>query len=406
MNFERTMLIVGLIFLVFKGYIIRGVYQATGSPLWTGVYAVFTILTLVLGLITMVRSFSHGMIDMEASANFLIALMISTIICEFMISVFFVVDDVVAIVQYFADRSSVAERKGRRRFIKTIGLALGSLPFSAYLYGITKGKYDYKVFNETLTFSDLPAAFDGFKIVQFSDMHSGTFDNIAQVQRGFDMIQAQNPDLILFTGDLVNDLADEFLPYKQFMENLEAPFGKFSVLGNHDYPSDHGLFPTEQAALANLEAIKMHHKQSGFKLLNNANAKIKKGHDYIRVLGVENWGRGFLKAGDLDVALQGCENKEFSILMSHDPTHWSEKVLKHPKHIHLTLSGHTHGMQMGLEALGIKWSPIKYVYNRWAGLYKEFGQYLYVNRGFGFLAFAGRVGIPPEITVITLKTKK
>ena len=277
------------------------------------------------------------------------------------------------------------------------------LPFSSFLYGITKGKYNFKVYNQKLFFQDLPSAFDGFRIVQFSDLHSGGFDSYEDVKHGFDLIQAQGADLILFTGDLVNDLADEILPYKALLKGLSAPFGKYSVLGNHDYPEDEELFPDETSKSKNFAAVQQHQADAGFHLLNNANVKLEKKQAAIRLIGVENWGNSFIKEGDLDKAIEGCASDEFSILMSHDPTHWEEVVLKHPKHIHLTLSGHTHGMQMGIEAMGIKWSPIQYFYNRWAGLYQELNQYLYVNRGFGFMAFAGRVGIPPEITVFTLK---
>ena len=205
---------------------------------------------------------------------------------------------------------------------------------------------------------------------------------------------------------MVNDLEAEILPYKSILKNLKAPYGKFSVLGNHDYPQDKDLFESEEAAKLNFEAIKKHHNDIEFRLLNNASVKIEKGNQYIRLIGVENWGNGFVKEGDIDKAIENCKENEFSILMSHDPTHWEEKVLSHKKHIDLTLSGHTHGAQIGIELLGRKWSPVQYFYKRWAGLYKELGQYLYVNRGFGFIAFAGRVGIPPEITVLTLKTQE
>ena len=278
-----------------------------------------------------------------------------------------------------------------------------SLPFLSFLNGITRGKYNFRIFREELLYPDLPEAFDGLKIVQFSDLHSGGFDDYEAVKRGIGMIQEQNPDLILFTGDLVNDLEAEVLPYKSLLTDLNAPLGKFSVLGNHDYPQDPQLFPDEASGQKNLEAIKVHHADMGFQLLNNSNVALQKGNESIRLIGVENWGNGFIQKGDLDQAIQGSSDDEFSILMSHDPTHWEEKVLKHDKHIHLTLSGHTHGMQMGIELWGLQWSPVQYVYQYWAGLYKELGQYLYVNRGFGFMAFAGRVGIPPEVTVLTLR---
>ncbi|MFK8101864.1 MAG: metallophosphoesterase [Saprospiraceae bacterium] len=396
--------------LIFKGYLSRGVYQATMSKTIQLYYTIFSIGTLIIGLVTMISIFPNGIIGLSTMQNFVIALMVSVLICELLLGLFFFGDDLFLLVNSMREKGSSpmgdnVGQEGRRRFLKTTGLVLGSLPFSAFLYGITKGKYNFKVVAQTLYFADLPKAFEGFKIVQFSDLHAGGFDSYEAVKRGFDLIQAQQADLILFTGDLVNDLAEEIIPYKDLLKNLDAPYGKFSVLGNHDYSEDDGLFPDEAAKQKNFVAIQKHQIDAGFKMLNNENVKIKKDKDFIRLLGVENWGNSFIKEGDLDKALENCDAQEFSILLSHDPTHWEKVVLNHPKHIHLTLSGHTHGMQMGIETMGIKWSPIKYFYKHWAGLYQEFNQYLYVNRGFGFMAFAGRIGIAPEITTFILKNK-
>ncbi len=395
--------------LVFKGYISKGIYQATTSKNIQLLYTIFSIGTFIIGIITLVTTFPNGIIGLTTLKNFMIALMLSVVICELILSAFFILDDLLLFFNTMMEKKNSAivddtvDTNSRRRFLKTTGLALSSIPFASFLYGITKGKYNFTVFEQTLTFSDLPKDFDGFKIVQFSDLHSGGFDSYENVKRGFDLIQAQQADIILFTGDLVNDLAEEILPYKDLLQKLHAPFGKYSVLGNHDYSEDDGLFPDKAAKTKNFIAIQQHQKDVGFQLLNNANTKIEKDKAFIRLLGVENWGNSFIKEGDFDKAIENCGDKEFSILMSHDPSHWEKIVLKHPKHIHLTLSGHTHGMQMGVEAFGIKWSPIQYFYKYWAGLYQELNQYLYVNRGFGFMGFAGRVGIPPEITVFTLK---
>ncbi|MFK8006414.1 MAG: metallophosphoesterase [Saprospiraceae bacterium] len=399
-----------LAILAFKGYISRGVYQATVSKTTQFWYTVFSLGTFIVGVIALVRTFPNGIIGLSTSTNFIIALMLSVVLCELILGLFFIGDDLILFINWMTEKKSNEIdnniiTNSRRRFLKTTGLVLTSLPFASFLYGITKGKYDFKVIEQTLKFSDLPKAFDGFKIVQFSDLHSGGFDSYEDVKRGFDLIQKQKANLILFTGDLVNDLAEEILPYKHLLKNLHAPFGKYSVLGNHDYSEDDGLFPDEVSKKKNFIAIQQHQKDAGFQLLNNANTKIEKDNSFIRLIGVENWGNSFIKEGDLDKAIENCEEDEFSILMSHDPTHWEKVVLKHSKHIHLTLSGHTHGAQMGVESLGIKWSPIQYVYKRWAGLYEELNQYLYVNRGFGFMGFAGRIGIQPEITIFTLKTK-
>lgn len=407
MTFWLYFALVLIALLAFKAFIIRGVRQGSNKR-WASIYGLFSVLSLLVGATTLIYSFSGGIIGLSIIQNFVIALMVATVVCEGIIALFFVIDDLLLLRNWFKKTfSSLStpqqEPTPRRRFLKTVGLFIGGFGFSNFLYGITIGKYNFKVFKETLTFSDLPKAFDGFKVVQFSDLHAGGFDSFEDVKRGFDLIQAQGADMILFTGDLVNDLSDEILPYKKLLQELHAPYGKFAVLGNHDYPEDLELFPDEAAKAANFAAIQQHHADTGFQLLNNANVSIERESDFIRLLGVENWGSGFIKEGDLDKALEGCGDNEFTILMSHDPTHWEKKVIHHPHHVHLTLAGHTHGMQMGIEAFGIKWSPIQYSYRRWAGLYQELNQYLYVNRGFGFMAFAGRVGIPPEITVFTLK---
>lgn len=397
-----------LTILVFKGYISRGIYQATASKMLQNWYTLFSVITFIVGILTLVHTFPTGIIGLTPIQNFTIALMLSVVVCELILGVFFILDDLVLFINWISEKknnsiNSTIDSNSRRRFLKTTGLVFSTLPFASFLYGITKGKYNFKVIEQTLLFPDLPKAFDGFKIVQFSDLHSGGFDSYEEVKRGFDLIQKQQADLILFTGDLVNDLAEEIIPYKDLMKNLNAPFGKYSVLGNHDYSEDDGLFPDELSKKKNFLAIQEHQKDAGFQLLNNANTKIQKGNEFIRLLGVENWGNSFIKEGDLDKAIENCGENEFSILMSHDPTHWEKIVLKHPKHIHLTLSGHTHGAQMGIETMGIKWSPIQYVYKYWGGLYQELNQYIYVNRGFGFMGFAGRIGIPPEITTFTLR---
>jgi hypothetical protein len=267
-----------------------------------------------------------------------------------------------------------------------------------------KGKYDYKVHRQTLYFDDLPPAFDGFTITQLSDIHSGSFDNTAAVQRGIDLAKSQNSDLFVFTGDLVNNAAWEIEPYIGHFNQLKAPYGQYSILGNHDY-GDYIQWDSPAAKAANLATLEEHHKALDYRLLLNENAAIEKDGQKIALIGVQNWGRGFIKMGDLDKALEGVDKDAFKILLSHDPTHWEEKVRYHPTTIHLTLSGHTHGAQFGVETDKLRWSPVQYRYLDWAGLANEKDRYLYVNRGFGFLAFSGRLGIWPEITVITLKRR-
>jgi predicted MPP superfamily phosphohydrolase len=265
-----------------------------------------------------------------------------------------------------------------------------------------KGKYNYKVHRTTLYFDDLPDAFDGFTITQLSDIHSGSFDNTEAMQRGIDLANAQKSDLFVFTGDLVNNAAWEIEPYIPNFSQLKAPYGQFSILGNHDY-GDYIKWDSEAEKAANLDKLKEHHKALGYRLMLNENVEIEKSGQKIALIGVENWGKGFIQIGDLDKALKGVDKNAFKILLSHDPTHWEEKVRYNPTTIHLTLSGHTHGAQFGVEVAGFRWSPVQYRYLDWAGLVNEKNRYLYVNRGFGFLAFSGRLGIWPEVTVITLK---
>lgn len=294
----------------------------------------------------------------------------------------------------------------RRRFLSMIAMGVAAIPFGALLYGMYRGKYNFKVLNYNLEFEDLPDAFDGYQITQISDVHSGSFDNREKIEYAIDLINEQQSDVILFTGDMVNNKAEEMNPWKDTFSRLNAKDGKYSILGNHDY-GDYVAWDTEELKSENLEDLKDLQKEIGFDLLLNESRYLQKGEDKIALVGVENWGRGgFKKAGDLSKAASSIAKDDFKILMSHDPSHWEDKVIEDDYHYHLTLSGHTHGMQFGIEIPGwIKWSPVKWRYKYWAGIYKEMGQYINVNRGFGFLGYPGRVGIWPEITVITLKKR-
>ena len=293
----------------------------------------------------------------------------------------------------------------RRKFITELAILIAAFPFAGFFYAMFKGKYNYKVHRETLYFSDLPDAFDGFTITQLSDIHSGSFDSDESVQKGIDIAKAQKSDLFVFTGDLVNNAAWEIEPYIKRFKEIKAPFGQFSILGNHDY-GDYIQWNSESEKAANLDKLKQHHKELDYRLMLDENVELEKNGQKIALIGVQNWGRGFIQIGNLDKALKGVDTNAFKILLSHDPTHWEEKVRYNPVNIHLTLSGHTHGAQFGVETAGFRWSPVQYRYLDWAGLVKEKDRHLYVNRGFGFLAFSGRLGIWPEITVITLKKQQ
>ena len=291
---------------------------------------------------------------------------------------------------------------GRRKFISQLALGIAAIPFVSFIYGIVQGKYNYKVLKYQLTFKDLPDAFDGYTITQISDIHSGSFTNKEKIKYGVDLINEQQSDLMLFTGDIVNNKADEMDDWIEVFDKLEAKEGKYAILGNHDY-GDYMDWKNPQDKIDNFKKVKEIHQKIGFDLLLDEHRYLEKDGQKIALLGVENWGRGFNQAGDLEKASAGIKKEDFKILMSHDPSHWQEKVKNNDFNYHLTLSGHTHGLQMGIEIPGFKFSPSQFVYKQWAGLYEEFGRYVNVNRGFGYHAFPGRVGIWPEITVIELK---
>jgi uncharacterized protein len=290
----------------------------------------------------------------------------------------------------------------RRVFISQLGLGLAAIPFAGIIYGMLKGKYDYTVHRHQIFFKDLPDAFDGLTITQLSDIHAGSFDDSEAVKRGVALANAQKSDLLFFTGDLVNNEAIEIEPYLDIFKALDAPLGKFSILGNHDY-GDYKWWRNSTEKSDNMAELKKHHKTLGFRLMLDDNLEIERNGQKITLIGVENWGHGFAQYGDLSKAMTGVSQDSFKILLSHDPTHWEKQVKTLDAPVHLTLSGHTHGAQMGVEIKGFKWSPIKYRYPQWAGLYEENGRYLHINRGFGFLGFSGRVGILPEISVLELR---
>jgi predicted MPP superfamily phosphohydrolase len=307
-------------------------------------------------------------------------------------------------VTHFMGHNSDSFLPERRKFVSQVAIGLAAVPFLSLIYGMTIGKYNFKVIRQTLFFPDLPDAVEGFKVTQISDIHSGSFDDKEKIQYAIDLINEQESDMLLFTGDIVNAKADEMHPWIDIFNGIKKhEYGKYSILGNHDYGA-YLDWKSEKAKADNFEAIKDLHRQIDFKLMLNENVKIKKGNDEIALIGVENWGKHFGEFGDINKATENLTEDDFKILMSHDPSHWEYIVKEHPKNIQLTLSGHTHGMQFGIEIPGyFKWSLAKYIYKQWAGLYEEFGRYIYVNRGFGFHAYPGRVGIMPEITVFELK---
>lgn len=295
---------------------------------------------------------------------------------------------------------------GRRKFIAMLGLGVAALPFGAILYGAFKGKYNYQVREYELSFKDLPDAFEGYKITQISDVHVGSFDDKEEVAYALDLVNKQAGDVILFTGDLVNNVTSELYGWEDLLGSLKAKDGVYSVLGNHDY-GDYASWDSKVDKQANLQELFDIQKSMGWNLLMDEHVSINRGSDALKIIGIQNWGGGrFPKYGDLKKASTGLKKQDFKVLMSHDPTHWDAQVKGNDLNFQLTLSGHTHGMQMGIEIPGwIKLSPAWFVYKKWAGIYKEYDRFLNVNRGFGFLGYSGRAGIWPEITVIKLKKR-
>jgi predicted MPP superfamily phosphohydrolase len=287
----------------------------------------------------------------------------------------------------------------RSTFLSWLGLGIGGGLFTILVYGFSN-KYDYQVKRVRLKYDNLPGAFKGMKVVHISDIHSGSFTDKQAVLTGIEKILDEKPDLILFTGDLVNDRAVEMDEYIDIFSRLRAPLGVYSTLGNHDY-GDYVQWESIAAKTQNLEGLKAVHKQLGWRLLMNEHVVLKRSEDPIALIGIENWSSKarFPKYGKMDSAYPGAERHPFKILMSHDPSHWDAEVRTKYSDIDLMLSGHTHGMQFGFETPFFKWSPVQWVYKQWAGLYEDGKQKLYVNRGFGFIGYPGRVGILPEITV-------
>ena len=290
----------------------------------------------------------------------------------------------------------------RSAFLNWLGVGVSGSLFFSLIYGFGN-KYKYQLVHKKVAIKNLPSAFKGFKIIHISDIHSGSLKEKGAVQKGVNLIQQQQADLILFTGDLVNDKATEMQDWAAVFGQLSAPKGVFSTLGNHDY-GDYVQWPSKEAKVANLEALKGVHASMGWKLLMNEHVTIEQGGAKIKLVGIENWGAKarFPKYGQLNKALEGVDPTDVIVLMSHDPSHWEAQVIPEFPQVDLMLSGHTHGMQFGLENPYFKWSPVQWVYKQWAGLYQQGDQKLYVNRGFGFLGYPGRVGIMPEITVLEL----
>jgi len=399
-----------LFFLIFQWYSYQAIKTFTSNRWLLFAYFLFVIMVvgnLLFYTVVLERSTSN-----EPRLMYAIGFFISLFVFQILVTILLLGEDIFRIPQgiyaYFSKMpDQVQFLPQRRKLISQIAIGLAAIPFASLLYGMFRGKYNFKVLSYKLEYDDLPEAFEGFKIAQISDIHSGSFDSPKKVQYGVDLVNAQDADVVFFTGDLVNNRAEEILPWIQTFKKINAKHGVYSILGNHDY-GDYSPWESPEAKKKNMEDLKKAQKKMSWDLLLNESRFIEKQGQRIAILGVENWGSGgFKKAGDLNKALSNVAAEDFKILMSHDPSHWEAEVIPHPFNIHLTLSGHTHGMQFGIEIPGwVKWSPIKWRYKQWAGIYEKLNQRLNVNRGFGYLAYPGRVGIWPEVTVITLNRTK
>jgi len=366
--------------------------QTLSSGAYTWIYWLIDL--LIMGGVIALVFVRRGSDIQRTLIAWLMGFLLLTFIPKLFSSPLLLIEDITRIFRGFPPRA---------HWVSELTIGLAAVLFLLVLFGITRGRHFYRVRRETIYFDDLPEAFDGFSITQITDVHSGSFTNAEGVQKGLDLVNEQDSDVILFTGDLVNNRASEMDRWIPAFAKLKAPLGKYSVLGNHDY-GDYMQWETPEAKRDNLLQLKQVHAEIGFRLMLDEALTLQKDGQSVTLLGVENWGKGqFHRYGDLEKATNGVPDDAFKILMSHDPSHWEGVTLEHHQQIHLTLSGHTHGMQFGIEFFGLKWSPIQYVYKQWAGLYQRNGRYLYVNRGFGFLGLKGRIGMWPEVAVITLK---
>ncbi|HEV9037558.1 MAG TPA: metallophosphoesterase [Puia sp.] len=408
MRSPRFILIFILIALVLDFYVFQALKAITQgmAPRWrTAIFTVHWAVSAVALITVFVTTRMH--LGTRIS-SYLIAIVLGLYIAKVIAAVFFLIDDIRRLIQWTVTRvghhteSTDGDTISRSAFLSWIGVGLGTTVYSTFLYGFSN-IYNYKIHRIKLAFDNLPASFKGLKIIQISDIHSGSLANRQAVSRGVDMILAEKPDLILFTGDLVNNEAGEMERYQSVFSRLQAPMGVYSTLGNHDY-GDYMWWETLELKKANLDRVKQIEREMGWRLLTNEHVALERGGEQIALIGVENWSAKarFPKYGRMDLAYAGAEKYPFKILMSHDPSHWDAEIRPNYPDIDLMLSGHTHGMQYGVEIPGIKWSPVQYLYKEWAGLYETGRQKLYVNRGYGFIGYPGRFGILPEITVIEL----
>ncbi|HLO81151.1 MAG TPA: metallophosphoesterase [Chitinophagaceae bacterium] len=402
-----------LIMLLIDWYVfqaVKHVSQSAAPKVKLIIYTVYWLMTVAAVSVFMFGSWFQIENWSKVVRIYVFATLIGIFIAKFIAASIFLIDDLRRVIHWgggklyygFVQNEEFSSSTiTRSTFMSWLGIGLGTTLFGTLLWGFGN-KYRYKLQEVAMRFKDLPEGFRGLRIIHISDIHSGSFTDKKAVEKGIELILETKPDIILFTGDLVNDRADEMQEFKDVFAKLKAPMGVYSTLGNHDY-GDYASWPSPDAKKENLRQLKNVHAEMGWRLLMNEHVVLEKEGHQIALLGIENWSAkaNFARYGSLPNAYEGSERIPFKILMSHDPSHWDAEVKKY-KDIHLTLSGHTHGMQFGVEIPWFKWSPVQYVYRQWAGLYEDGHQKLYVNRGFGFIGYPGRVGILPEITLIEL----
>ena len=403
------------VMLVLDTYIfqaIKAVSQSASPKTRAIIYGIYWLVTTISVVGFLIFAFTDQQFLHRKFRTYLFAIIIGLFLAKLTTLIFILTDDVRRFITWAVGKL-IYNSKGaealpesaitRSVFLSWFGLAIGGTLFGSLLYGFGN-KYKYNIKRVQLSFNNLPKGFRGIKILHISDIHCGSFTDKKAVHHGVQEILKEQADIILFTGDLVNDKATEMDNYLDVFNQLKAPMGVYSTLGNHDY-GDYMQWPVEGISkVENLENLKKVHSTLGWRLLMNEHVVLEKDGDQIALLGIENWSAkaNFPKHGRMDLAHPGTEKYPFKILMSHDPSHWDAEVKLKYADVDLMLSGHTHGMQFGIELPGFRWSPVQYVYKQWAGLYEELNQKLYVNRGFGFIGYPGRVGILPEITVIEL----
>ena len=406
--------IIVLLAEIYCYILIRSVIKSLPIYLRGSIMAFYLVITAFYWLYLLLLNRTDIIIKMPIGLqNFCNTLFTGLLIGKVLVMLVMLIDDIRRVIVWAfttlfplkTDSTLPHDAITRSIFMKRLALLLGGSAVLGFMYG-TSNKYNYQVRKIKIKFPNLPESFRGLRMVQVSDIHTGSFDSHKDVENGINKILELKPDIIFFTGDLVNNIADEITDeYHTIFSKLSAPMGVYSILGNHDY-GDYKTWASTEAKEQNLNKLKNHHYTMGWRLLINEHLVFERADDKIALLGIENWSAKahFPKYGDLMKAYEGLKEKNipFKILLSHDPSHWDEQVFPDYKDINLTLSGHTHGMQFGVDSKYFKWSPVQYMYNKWAGLYGTENQYLYVNRGFGFLGYKGRIGIMPEITLIEL----